>query len=129
MRILIVFLFSTVMAAGISSCTKNNVPLPAAGSNSAADVVKPDRDETPSIRGHIKNTGGGAIASASAELFVSGQSTPAYSATTASDGSYAMTNIVKGSYTLKLSASGYVTKNIGITLNADTVREDTLVTQ
>ena len=125
---LCVFMFLT---ASITSCTEKDIPTPStASSTSTADNPNYREDEPIVIRGHVKNTSGGNIIGASANLFVAGTSTSIRSTTTDSNGQFSMSALSSGSYVLKLAASGYQNKDVNITLTTSNItRTDTLMAQ
>jgi len=111
----------------LPSCEKQDLEVQTVSSPGEGTVSVRSDDEPIIMRGHVKNTSGQAIASASVTLTASGQSSPAYSTTTDSYGAYYFGSVAQGSYNLKLSASGYVTKNIGLNANVNITRTDTLL--
>lgn len=92
--------------------------------------VKPMLDEEPvPMRGHVRNSGGNIIVGASVGMIPAGESTPLYTDVTDSNGEYYFPEVELGNYTLKIGASGYITKNIELSITHSVERSDTLVSQ
>jgi hypothetical protein len=91
-------------------------------------VVSPECDEEPIIvRGHVRTVNGSPINAASVKLKQGG--VVKYQTTTTSSGEYCMGGVTSGTYVLQLSASGYVTKNIDLSISSEVVRIDTLIAE
>jgi hypothetical protein len=125
----IIWLFSAIimMVCGIQNISDSKVK---AGSLvSVGKSVLPLGDNDPIImRSHVRNTGGYPIAGAAVSLILTGTSIPQYTGTTNSSGDYTFDAVDQGAYTFRIAASGYNTKNVGLTLTENHERTDTLVT-
>jgi hypothetical protein len=85
-------------------------------------------DEDPIIvRGHVRNSAGLPVVGGSVKLKKNGVVT--YQATTNSSGAYLMSGVVAGNYVLQLSATGYQTKAIDLSISSEVIRIDTLLTE
>lgn len=109
--------------------TNNNVNTTVPVNTCSKLMQLSDDDEPIPLRGHTHGVGGHVIAGASVELTPDGSSIPLYTDVTDSYGEYYFADVIPGNYTLKLSASGYVTQNIELTISSATERWDTLVSQ
>jgi protocatechuate 3,4-dioxygenase beta subunit len=86
-----------------------------------------DDDEPIIVRGHVRNQSGTAITGAAVKLRKNGVVT--YQTTTDNTGFYKMTGVQAGDYVLQLSATGYVTKAINLSISAEINRTDTLIAE
>lgn len=111
------------------SCQKQDIQISSTNSYQAdPGNVSTRGDEDPVImRGHVKNTSGQGIANASVSITAAGQSTPVQSTTTGTDGGYIFLDVAQGTYDLKFTASGYVTKTVTLNVQANINRTDTLI--
>lgn len=122
-----------LLTVSITSCTDKEVPSPSTSTlpgAPATDEAVQYREEDPLvIRGHVKNTNGSAISGATVDLVTSSQNTLVRSTTTGTDGQYIMSGLDSNNYSLKISATGYAGKIVGIILTTNIERTDTLVVE
>jgi hypothetical protein len=125
----IMWIFSAIimMVCGIQNISDSKVK--AGNLVSVGKSVMAVSDEDPvAMRSHVRTSGGLAIASASVSLTPSGTSTPLYTGTTDASGDYDFTSVNQGNYVFTIARTGYLTKNVNVSLSANTVRTDTLLT-
>lgn len=84
-------------------------------------------DEYVNLFAHIKRPNGLPYQGASVTLTAFGQSTPAFSGTSDSNGDVTFDGVPAGSYRYKVTASGYQDIEKELTLTTNTSRTDTLV--
>lgn len=84
-------------------------------------------DEPIIMHSRVRTTAGLPIAGATVSLRLNGTSNPQYSGTTNSSGEYTFDSVAQGVYHYKITATGYDTKNVGLTLTANITRTDTLI--
>lgn len=84
-------------------------------------------DEPVILNCHLKRPNGTPCPGASVSLTVPGESVPAHSGTTDSNGSVHFDEVLPGNYRYKVIASGYQNIETIISLTANTTRTDTLV--
>ena len=91
-------------------------------------VVSPECDDEPIVvRGHVRTVTGSPINGASVKLKQGG--VVKYQTTTNSSGEYCMGGVTSGNYVLHLSATGYVTKTVDLSISSEVVRIDTLIAE
>ena len=133
MKWLFIIALGVTLAFGAASCQKENITVSSGSTSSVSQGDAPvslRSDEDPvAMRGHVRTTGGLAISGAGVTLTPSGQSIPSNSTTTDTDGYWDIDSIKQGSYQLQISASGYITKTVNLTLQANMARIDTLIHQ
>ncbi|MEO5644260.1 MAG: carboxypeptidase-like regulatory domain-containing protein [Bacteroidia bacterium] len=78
---------------------------------------------------HVKDSDGYPVSGATVSLKPVGASVPLYSGTTDSNGDFTFDEVIQGSYQYKTTATGYITKNVGLNLTVNTSRTDTLIAQ
>lgn len=76
--------------------------------------------------GKIINSTSISVRNAPIALIKSGETTPAFTATTNSSGEYTMENVTEGQYTLRISPTGYTQKEISVQVSAIVNRTDTV---
>ncbi|HTF04387.1 MAG TPA: carboxypeptidase-like regulatory domain-containing protein [Bacteroidia bacterium] len=115
-----------LMLSGITSTNNNNNNVSDAMSAASKQVLTICEDDPIIMRGHVRTGAGQAIVGASVGLVKPGQTLPTYSTTSDSQGDYTLLPI-PGSYTLKISATGYLPKSVPVVFTVDTERTDTLI--
>lgn len=100
------------------------------GNGKAGGIGKPLCEDEPIVmHTHVKNSGGYPVSGAAVSLKLVGTSNPQYSGTTDSNGDFTFSMVAQGGYQYKISASGYVIKNIPLNLTTNIERTDTLVAE
>jgi hypothetical protein len=84
-------------------------------------------DEPIIMHSRVRTTAGLPISGATVSLRLNGTSNPQYSGTTNSSGEYTFDSVAQGGYHYKITATGYTTKNVGLTLTTNITRTDTLI--
>jgi hypothetical protein len=116
-----------IILGGMSSTNNNNVTSKAmSATGEQISQVLVDEDDPIIMRGHVKNQAGQPVVGASVGLVKPGQTLPTYSTTSDSDGDYTLLP-VPGSYTLNISATGYLPKSVPVVFTVNTERTDTLI--
>lgn len=116
----IVFLFGAFHQTTSSSKTCANVSTCFTGA-----VSRECDDEPIVVRGHVRTLAGSPIDGASVKLKQGG--VVMYQTTTNSSGAYYMDAVTSGNYVLHLSADGYITKTVDLSITSEVVRVDTLI--
>jgi hypothetical protein len=127
MKAIMLFILSVAMCIGYTSCKKDNSVKPSAAQDTGTGNSIRTDEEGIFIKGHVKNTSGSAISGATVSIIPYGSVLPVQSTTTDAAGAYALTEVESGSYVLRLSASGYMSRSIVISVSGNIDRTDTLV--
>jgi hypothetical protein len=98
------------------------------GATCFTGVVSPECDEEPIIvRGHVRTVTGSPINGATVKLRQGG--VVKFQTSTNSSGEYCMGGVTSGNYVLQLSATGYITKTVDLSISSEVVRIDTLIAE
>lgn len=126
----IIFWIASGLVMALAQAETSKMQLPALPIDAVCTTENLSCEDDPIVmRGHVRNISGNPISNAGVTLTLSGGSTPEYSTSTNSQGEYVFPEVCPNGYTLKLTASGYVTKNIPLDLQMNTERSDTLIAQ